>query len=1188
MKARLFRRVRPYKLFRGTARRTTNVGVSLVLLVSGLGGGLPALLNSTVFAISPANEYVSTTGTNSGDCSVAATPCQTITYALSQADNGTLVHVAAGTYTEALTINKAVTIEGAGVSTAITAPATFTGGGKIVDIQASGVTLKNLSVNGPFPASGCNDNEYGVYFENGTSATIENSSIVNIHDANNALFGCQQGIAVRVGSQAAGISASAVLKNDTVTGYQKGGVVVDGSGSSATITGTTVTGAGAIGSTAQNGIQVSRGAVATIEHDVITGNSYTLTGSNGATAAGILLYGAGDHTTVKSNTITGNQIGYYTEDEANLNYLSLAGITGNTRNAVAWVTGDYASAWPQPSATYADANVSGTSDTVYGSDIVAIQGHLRVWGYDAFNTVQGAINAVTANGTVNVADGTYAENLAVNKPGLNIKGQSQAGTVVNSAAGYGVDVEHQNGTRLSNFTFNTPASGTYALKAYDDNGLSLNNLTFNGSGKTTGHAGGVDVNSSQNVSYNNVAASNYSKNGFSVTAQYAAADDYSRNLTFNGVTANGNAWDGIAFYTTNSSGSVGHSIPGVNFKGTNTLSNNGNGAPSQGGLFIEGDSDLNYFLNVISNGSIGTPHYTVTSSHGVLNLNTTNFQGNSNDVTNYQTAGVNALAATFNGLTGNQMTAAQRSSEDGLIWDHLDRSALGLVQYHNVPALPSVTMFDANGHAVTNGGYITTKDFTFKLANDPSDGVTRYQLKYWNSISGSTFDGEGNAWSPTDLSTTGHMGTLGTYTDSFTQGEGTHYFAFSACNAAGNCSPFTPAFTVTFDDTAPAGLANLSPSNGTYSTTANLTQITWHAASDPSTPVTYYYESSHSNATNKDGSFVSPVYQSGALANTSIATPGTPEGTYYWHVKACDAAGNCTAWTSPWEIIVDNTAPNTPALVSPKNSAVVNGKSITQSWSDSSGDVDHYIYQSFNDAGATSLRYQGTYTGTSKTATNVGEATYYWRVAAVDHAGNVSTWSPLWKITVDNTAPTVTITGYGQNGNVIQPDVTATDMSPLSYQWTTDPDVTISNVNALNPTFTVNKDGTYNFTLTVTDEAGNTASVPFSFTYTTPANPNSPANNGFTAVATTNNGGTGTPAPTTLNNNGTGTNTPQILGTSTGSNGKVKGDSTVNLQNASDKKGSNFLGLGWWWLAIVAALALGWYLLAALRRSSED
>jgi hypothetical protein len=82
-------------------------------------------------------------------------------------------------------------------------------------------------------------------------------------------------------------------------------------------------------------------------------------------------------------------------------------------------------------------------------------------------------------------------------------------------------------------------------------------------------------------------------------------------------------------------------------------------------------------------------------------------------------------------------------------------------------------------------------------------------------------------------------------------------------------------------------------------TSADLTEIDWNPVPDPYGTVGYYYEVASSVKTNlnPDGSFTSTVYQSSLLPTAMIATPGTPPGIYYWHVKAVDDKGNMSLWS---------------------------------------------------------------------------------------------------------------------------------------------------------------------------------------------------------------------------------------------------------------------------------------------------
>jgi hypothetical protein len=342
------------------------------------------------------------------------------------------------------------------------------------------------------------------------------------------------------------------------------------------------------------------------------------------------------------------------------------------------------------------------------------------------------------------------------------------------------------------------------------------------------------------------------------------------------------------------------------------------------------------------------------------------------------------------------------------------------------------------------------------------------------------------------------------------------YTIQARANDNGGNSQDSTIVNITVDNDAPTGLSNATPSDGTIVNTINQSQITWNAAIDINGPITYNYESSNTNNVNIDGSFTSPVYGPVSTGTANfINTPNTPEGIYYWHVQAVDSLGNASAWTSPWEIIVDDTN------------------------------------------------------------------------------------------------PVVTINSYGQTDNVIQPNITATDTSiPLTYSWLANDTASTNNVNISDPTileplFTVSVDGTYSFTLTTTDQAGNSTDTTFNFTYTTPlvplTNPNitsfvststntpTTTSNGFTGVTSNTTGTTGTTGsnPTTVSDSGNGT----VLGESTNKDSDSNNTNDGEVKGAEDNKENktqSFLGKVenyWWLILILIILVLGsWYFFAWKKR----
>jgi hypothetical protein len=128
----------------------------------------------------------------------------------------------------------------------------------------------------------------------------------------------------------------------------------------------------------------------------------------------------------------------------------------------------------------------------------------------------------------------------------------------------------------------------------------------------------------------------------------------------------------------------------------------------------------------------------------------------------------------------------------------------------------------------------------------------------------------------------------------------------------------------------------LSPANGSATTTAGQTKVDWTDVTNGVGGITYIYQASNATSTNPDGSFTSPVYTSGPLTASEIPTPGTPVGTYYWHVMATDARGNTSAWSTVWKFTVDNTpAPNPndlACMLSANKTTITRGESVTLTW----------------------------------------------------------------------------------------------------------------------------------------------------------------------------------------------------------------------------------------------------------------
>lgn len=97
--------------------------------------------------------------------------------------------------------------------------------------------------------------------------------------------------------------ATGTIFNNTITGFHRVGILLDGTGTSATVKGNEVTGIGQkTDGWAENGIQVSRGATGTVNNNKVTDHWWD---KNNFVSSGIIVFGS-DEVTAQRNTLDGN------------------------------------------------------------------------------------------------------------------------------------------------------------------------------------------------------------------------------------------------------------------------------------------------------------------------------------------------------------------------------------------------------------------------------------------------------------------------------------------------------------------------------------------------------------------------------------------------------------------------------------------------------------------------------------------------------------------------------------------------------------------------------------------------------------------------------------------------------------------------------------------------------------------
>jgi parallel beta-helix repeat protein len=268
---------------------------------------------------------------------VGASPGEyhTIQAAVTAAHANDTIQVDPGTYTEQVKIDNTghardnLKLNGSGQnSTFIKAPVVLVSPNAIVEVSgAQNVTIDNFTIEGPASTANSGGDLYGVRVDGGGSATITQNHITAIEDT--PFDGVQEGIAIDVGRKRDATTGSATISQNTIDNYQKGGILVDNTGSSAEIDHNVVVGVGPTPLIAQNGIQISRGATAQVSHNDVSENIYSLQ-TDGST--GILLYNPGA-VTLDHNTVSNNDYGIYSFG-ATAPDIDHNQITGSTFNGI--------------------------------------------------------------------------------------------------------------------------------------------------------------------------------------------------------------------------------------------------------------------------------------------------------------------------------------------------------------------------------------------------------------------------------------------------------------------------------------------------------------------------------------------------------------------------------------------------------------------------------------------------------------------------------------------------------------------------------------------------------------------------------------------------------------------------------------------------------------------------------------
>jgi PASTA domain len=339
-------------------------------------------------------------------------------------------------------------------------------------------------------------------------------------------------------------------------------------------------------------------------------------------------------------------------------------------------------------------------------------------------------------------------------------------------------------------------------------------------------------------------------------------------------------------------------------------------------------------------------------------------------------------------------------------------------------------------------------------------------------------------------------------------GHGQWWFHLRTGDNAGNWS--TPVHLGQFkiDTTAPANPSLSSPSHtvGAWSNDSTV-ELAWSGATDAHSGIDgYSYEWSQTTSTAPD-----ETKDSAASGTTS---PVLADGSWWFHVRTVDAAGN---WSAPIHLgpfRIDTTASTNPTLATTHPSAWSTDGTVEVTWngaSDEGSGVDGFSYawsQSATTAPDTVKDAEETATGTTSQPLADGE--WWFHLRTRDKAGNWSAPAHLGPFGIDTTAPAnPTLSSPSHDVDAWSNDPTvelawsgATDahsgIDGYSYEWSqealTPPDaVKDAEETATSTTSATLADGDWWYHLRTRDNAGNWSGAvhigPFRIDTVAPTNP---------------------------------------------------------------------------------------------------
>lgn len=706
------------------------------------------------------------------------------------------------------------------------------------------------------------------------------------------------------------------------------------------------------------------------------------------------------------------------------------------------VTNPDASVLPEPTPVPDVTPTPSTSSTTVDDSVWQILPNGKALTKDAVNMSTTYVAPQNPKVTVHFTQlPDTAGNLTIQEIKLSADQQKQLGALSDTA--YDISSNMENGTFKYDLTLPNPAGNANATVKYSEDVASLDSAQVVTQKKSVDtDEDTITITGLNHFTVFTVSADTNSATGtgaYTATTGPTIVETAIQQITTGTIILNAPA--GFEFKTSGFSLTITPSGPGTCSGGQHTVQSSG----------ISGTtSAITATISAQATGSANCKS-TLTFS-GIQMRPTAGTPLSSGDITRSGTASIGV--ATFNGNTFTETFGAINNSVSTLTATPASVPADGsttstiiatvLDQFGNPVSGQSVTLAKTAGTgtpiittspATTNASGVAT--FTVKSTTADTDTFTASGSTYSktanvaftgtdttppvitilgsNPVSveaGTTYADAGAAASDNiDGNITANIVTTGLPVD--TSVLGTHLVNYNVDDAAHNHATQATRTVNVVDTTAPAVPTLVSsPSDGAKikKTTAFLN---WSSVTDLSSPVKYRYQSSLSNAVDANNALSSSPFTAPLQPTTQIDARSSADNLYYWQVQACDSLSNCSAWSGPWSVTIDGTAPTTTD--SGTDSAWHNSNvTVTLTCNDGTGTGCDVIYWNTDGTDPTIASHQGA--GNTVVLSSDGQYTVkYFSVDAVGNAEAVKTAANVVKI--DMTAPDTTINS-GPSGTI--------------------------------------------------------------------------------------------------------------------------------------------------------------------------